>query len=323
MDQLMDDILVHFGVRGMKWGVRKDGPRGAIRRGATKANVALGAGSKAIKEGEARTLFLSPETRDKVNSATQNRVLAQAVQVNRDPRFKGKDIKNNASLKKEYFGEIEQRAHSIYKEELRNARVDAWADLVETVLRPSGDSMSFKANTGKARHAEDDEVLLTLSFTRNQLGHIVGVEVVDDAFAQGEAFIDDFLAHFGVRGMKWGIRKRSTSPTPVLVDGRVKGSRVKVKTSGGERINPSEDAIKVAISKQKIRKSGTHALSNQELQAVVQRMNLEQQYSRLQTQNASPAAKFVRDVLVGQGKQQLQSVVNDYGNQVGKALKDK
>lgn len=143
-----------------------------------------------------------------------------------------------------------------------------------------------------------------------------------------EQTLDDILLHYGVKGMKWGVhRKRSSSegidPVPVRVRGDIVRNKVKVKTSGGELHPPSEDAVRAAVSKQKAKKSGTNALSNQELQQLVQRMNLEQQYSKLSSQNASPAAKFVRDLVLNQGKQQLQSVVSDYGNQVGKALKDK
>lgn len=76
--------------------------------------------------------------------------------------------------------------------------------------------------------------------------------------------VEDVIAHFGVRGMKWGIRR----------------DRPKVDIR-------SQDAKNAALAKKIVRKHGTKALSNQELQALVTRMNLEKQYATLMAQNPS------------------------------------
>lgn len=104
--------------------------------------------------------------------------------------------------------------------------------------------------------------------------------------------IEDVLAHFGVKGMKWGVRKKRTSAPA-----------------------PSEDKRAFNAAAAKIGKKGnTDALSNKELQAVVNRMNLEQQYTRLQgtSKRTSPGAKFAKEILLGVGKQQALKLANDY-----------
>lgn len=70
------------------------------------------------------------------------------------------------------------------------------------------------------------------------------------------------LEHHGVKGMRWGVRHLP---------------------SGGTVGSPSADAKEAAASKQKISVGGTHALSTKELRTLVDRMNLEQQYSRITT----------------------------------------
>lgn len=78
--------------------------------------------------------------------------------------------------------------------------------------------------------------------------------------------VDTFLEHYGVRGMKWGVRRthpESTGSTPK-----------KIKEL-------SEDAAVAKAAKTKSKTQGLDALSNKELQHLVNRMNLEQQYSRL------------------------------------------
>lgn len=92
------------------------------------------------------------------------------------------------------------------------------------------------------------------------------------------------LEHFGVLGMKWGRSKGAQAVAVKATPGR------RVSTKGGKRQEASEDAISTAVSKQKARKSTTDSLSTKELKSLVERMNLEQQYSKLSGQSAKVAA---------------------------------
>lgn len=86
------------------------------------------------------------------------------------------------------------------------------------------------------------------------------------------------LEHYGVKGMKWGVRH----DTPGGGGG----------ASSGPKPRMSEDVKQVVNSERKIDRGGTDALSNQELQHLVNRMNLEQQYHRL-TMAGTPEANAV------------------------------
>lgn len=100
--------------------------------------------------------------------------------------------------------------------------------------------------------------------------------------------IDDFLEHFGILGMKWGVRRERGS------DGRIiEGSR------GSDDHQKARD----------LKKKGARNLSNSELKAYVERMNLEKQYSNLNKKEVSAGRKFVSDVLVTAGKTTLTSFV--------------
>lgn len=88
-----------------------------------------------------------------------------------------------------------------------------------------------------------------------------------------------WLEHYGIRGMKWNVRRDNGGSAVEVSTKTYPGKKVVAK--GGTNQSPSADAIRVAASKQIAKKSTTDALSTKELQDLVNRMNLEQQYSRL------------------------------------------
>lgn len=121
----------------------------------------------------------------------------------------------------------------------------------------------------------------------------------------GAAAAQRVLQHYGVKGMRWGIRKRPVGPSPVVVkiDTKAKKGQT-ISTSGGHQQAPSDDAVSAAIARRKAQSSGTNSLDNNELQALVKRMNLEQQYAKLNP----PAPKgFIRSFVEAKAKETAQS----------------
>lgn len=135
--------------------------------------------------------------------------------------------------------------------------------------------------------------------------------------------VDNILAHYGVRGMRWGIRRSRGSlsgPSEVTVKTK-SGKKVQLKTSGGKGHPATEEAIKTAVTRQKGRASSTHALTNAELQAAIARMNLEQQYTRLSNQKATGPKAFIRNLLETEGKSQITKITSQVATQqIAKAM---
>lgn len=91
---------------------------------------------------------------------------------------------------------------------------------------------------------------------------------------------NDLLMHFGVKGMKWGVRKRRSSggdgPTRIAL----KETRKGVQVSGGKNLPAHRDAKVAAVAAQKAKVSGTHSLSNHELRTLLNRLDMEQKYRK-------------------------------------------
>ncbi len=98
--------------------------------------------------------------------------------------------------------------------------------------------------------------------------------------AIGAVGVTDFLEHYGVKGMKWGKR--------------------------GASVPASADAEKATAIKQKVKTGKIKAVSNAELQAAINRMQLEQNFKRLSVNEKSAVSRWVASTLMEVGKREVQ-----------------
>ncbi len=104
------------------------------------------------------------------------------------------------------------------------------------------------------------------------------------------------IEHYGTKGMRWGVRKSESSKEPA-----------------------SADSTRATELQTRAKASGTKALTNVELQAAINRLNLEQQYSRVRPRSKKEkAVKWVAETLLGIGKEQASKFARE---QVGDVIK--
>ena len=119
--------------------------------------------------------------------------------------------------------------------------------------------------------------------------------------------LEEILAHHGIKGMKWGVRRvRNASGELVEVQMHKNPIGQVYKTSGGQNHPTHPDAEKAMKVRQQVKGSGLHSVSNKELQDAVNRMNLEMNYVRaVQTRQGKTrlqkAQEFTKQLL-GLGK---------------------
>lgn len=92
------------------------------------------------------------------------------------------------------------------------------------------------------------------------------------------------IIHYGVLGMKWGRRKDRGD------------SAVSNKSSED---HSSDDAKSASASREKAKTKGLSSLSNKELRDLNERMNLEQNYSRLTSESKTKGRDVVGSIIKG------------------------
>jgi 2'-5' RNA ligase len=379
-------FLAHYGVKGMRWGVRNDkGGNNTSGQGETKregiqkfldptghslANdtaktavgvfvpivapltwpaqirlvrgAARGAQAKALDSQEKR--FAKNAMSPKNFAAIHNGSVDKANQGIAALDKKYPDVSKPAT-KKKYDDEVLKVMQDAYKESANSLTNKANTMHLDVEFHNDGKDVKIHARQGsgtpqRVQHSVEDDlaneeitVEITGKIKRDATGHIVGIVFDDlehDASAQHSADLDDsvthstmdlgaeFIAglglkvdndleHYGVKGMRWGVRRdppEAVTPTASSVVPHGNRRKTKIAIEGGQNHEAHPDALKVAEAKAKLKKSGVAALSNSELKDMQTRLNLETQVAQL---TSNRGQKFIQRQLEQTGQQTVQA----------------
>lgn len=326
----VEDFLEHFGTKGMRWGVRRD-RTGHLKTGTVKRVMT----NTSMQTKRGIVTKNAPDYYDELFAGRKSKALVKTYKaargpinkgtkiLNKDPRFKGQDFKKDSPLRREYYKEFSKMAEtqlnaaSVLKgnnkfgeyrlnfsyDHDKSAYPEVTVKLNSNIAGRVEERAAAKAtrktvgglkqsdnSSAYLEHEDDPEIKLEIEW--DETGYILGLKDLPDLKQSADSMDAalNFLEHHGVKGMKWGVRK------PVSSAGR------KPNRPSAPKAKPKEKAKEGP-------KPDHHTLSNEEMQRVINRINLESQYKRATTPVTFKSK--AKEMLMTAGKQAIQSKMND------------
>ena len=271
-EQPYDEYLAHYGVLGMKWGVRKDRSSNKtekltdrkvrkeinkIANARTKASLKRGVGSGTAK----KQIKAVVDKREKELPGFRKKVIERQNKV------------QTRKLTAVIFG-IPATAFAIANADKIAAGAKATNYVAKNILFTTLVSVASKRQAAASTAQKGREFAEAMGINAPNV-----IDLASDAYKvvrhKGfdmalNDYNDDYLAHYGVLGMKWGVRK----------DGRPQGYQ------GGKTSSKRKKKVSIDVSEDKkqsnvLLKKHPDDLSNVELKRLNNRMELESNYKRL------------------------------------------
>lgn len=333
VDAEIQNVLAHHGVKGMRWGVRRAerkaarSERKAARKEKRKQFFAKI--EKAYAEGADRR-FEENATSFSKKIDLHNRA-GDLMDLHGDiERINGKSayieaahhgilLKDDHPVTQKYLKEFTDTYVQRVKEAAAEEHTNYSGNRELHVVRNQNDVFGFTVKTRAiAQHAAEDlapALSMELRFIKDAQGLITGFELVPDTLEQGALALGEILEHHGIKGMRWGVRRERTQDVTVTTK-----RKNKAKAKGGQDLPIHKDAVKKVEVAQIKKKSGVNALSDAELKAYANRLQLEANVSRLESEQKSAGSKWIRKFLKDSGNQTENTFVNETSQAVGKSL---
>lgn len=270
-DELVDvsEFLEHHGVKGMKWGQRRAARRLAkgdaqFEKGA--ANFPKKARSQLLRDAEAHA--------EKDFASLEKRYAGKAEYMFGDIPI----------MPKKYYQEVESITNK-HLDNLSSLYVNSSGTRRLTARIETDPDMGWETlliSTKEIEHSGTGNEL-RLKLIKNSDGFVTKVEFPEELFdlldeeesMEQDSFdrTADFLEHHGVKGMKWGVRRRSRGSSGSVE--KIKKGEPGLEGKGRLPSPEGKEAYKI-LTKQK--KHGTVSLTNHELRTINARQKLEGEF---------------------------------------------
>lgn len=158
------------------------------------------------------------------------------------------------------------------------------------------------------------DTILHQNMTSSAENEILGKESLEIAISEDQ----DTLVHYGVLGMKWGVRKdRRKSSSSRSSKSSSKSSKSKVKEAYFSKKKKSKKTDKKVSNTSKKKVSD---MSDEELRKAINRLQMEKTYKSLTTKDTSSGRSYVNQLLRQSGSNLVNGITNNVGQALGQII---
>lgn len=104
--------------------------------------------------------------------------------------------------------------------------------------------------------------------------------------------IQNYIQHYGVKGMKWGVRKRPVSPS-----GASRTPKATPKKSSFSFLRKKKKTSSKKASSKPVEKKSVKKMTNDELNAHIKRLEMEKKYKELKKSDISIGQKLASGIM--------------------------
>lgn len=189
----VDEFLEHHGVKGMKWGVRRQEKKAAKK--VAKAD-------KKWEKGLNKQYFeVYNQMADRMNSTEINR-------INNKPKYKGKDLSKPSKLQKDYYDEYAKTTTKVLNELATSVIGTNASGTLKAKFDYDPNTEFLPRMSIVAADVQHAATVNEIELEWSSTGFITSMKIPEDILhAITVLTVDEFLEHYGVKGMQWGVRK--------------------------------------------------------------------------------------------------------------------
>lgn len=274
--------LEHHGVKGQKWGVRRD--RGHEGQRASTRKIAR---LDRKFERKTRQPYHQQNMQIDLNNAAAKKMNGpngHLARINAKPAYKKADedgmFLRDTPIRRKYYDEVKKA----YFDELDAAAKSMGTNASGTHRYAIAEDMhgNWQVALQRVKHSDISaaDKPLHVNVVRDDHGWIIKIEVPPNgSMAQSELdeLAEAALEHFGVKGMHWGVRKSATL------------ARDAASAAKGVKSDPTKKQFQSSVKKT----GGLHKVSDDKLKKMLERMEMERKFTRMMNEDkARRAAGF-------------------------------